>query len=406
MLPLIGGKPFERASNTICPSNIAKEKILQGINIEPSVAATRFSPSFDAMYCDFPHEPWTVDRFANLYGNDDASVLCNTFNTELVLGQRTYLEEKCFVSLSEPRVQQCLKLYYSLQCTVGCPAYGQPARFTSLCSDVCDTLEQACGFHLFINVPNAPTFLMCLNDAARIVGFGIPYSCSAPGDLDCSRPDLTPMSGKFERDYCFYGDPARCSGSDCKVSKSDTWGIYDLCGAKRDTSDQAAEVSTQSSDLHDSLEKAMRPLMGNLPIELRPQVEATLAKLKNELPEMAAKRSVEAAAVPWCLDVLGNQVTGPLASFVVYPFKIDALPTQNGRPCDRVITFDFFGGRVDGVRALGGSSQCAYDYGVCYGVGVYQIEALGGFGLPTLCDSFAESWSDNPLTITRPRCVL
>jgi len=234
------GEPFERALNTLCPApDVAHERMLR----EPKsdiLDELVFSPSFAPHYCGFSRDSWTVDRFANVVGSRDPETICELFNTKLYLGQRGDIEDNCRVDLSVPKVQACLALFHSFQCSAGCPEYGVPARFNKLCASECRTLRQFCDFEISQGSSKRTnlgirTLYDCLVEIASDSG-GILYECVDEGDNDCDKLPRIPASGQFEHDYCFWGDQSRCTHShDCQLKdKTNNWGVFanncECCG--------------------------------------------------------------------------------------------------------------------------------------------------------------------------------
>jgi len=207
----------------LCPANPAKEPMY--INRDATAGEgsssqeTFWSPSFDAMYCDFPREPWTIDRTSNPFGNYDPRGNCYRVNNQLAVGQLNDIleclappQKKRDVSETEGQVlgdrlslkqKECIRLYQSYLCTSSCPEYGVAMDFNYLCHDYCDRLWQHCDEAL----------LGCLYRSQPL-----PFeSCAPKEDSHCFRPNLIPVGHKFEHDLCFYGDTKECSTTDCVV---------------------------------------------------------------------------------------------------------------------------------------------------------------------------------------------
>jgi len=131
------------------------------------------------------------------------------------------VESACNVDLSVPRNQECLKLWQSYSCTIGCPQYGEPARFSKICYDDVRRLREAC------DAPageQGSTFFDCLSEISFI-----PFDWVDENEKDCYSitPHLIPASGQFEHDYCFFGDKSRCESiQDCVVKERATIGWF------------------------------------------------------------------------------------------------------------------------------------------------------------------------------------
>jgi len=200
-----------------CPDDPAKEPHYHGTFAENNIGAhfaRDWSPSFDSEYCDFPEQPWVVDRTSVAGGWLNPAEGCRRVNNQLAVGQRGKIEECLFGTPPSygglghkkltVRQEECIRLYQSYLCTFSCPHYGDAWNKNFVCKDYCDRLNQVCGSEL----------LSCLRH-----GQYIPMSCIEPTPTTpCSRPELVPASGKFEYDLCFYGDPRRCADKDCEVT--------------------------------------------------------------------------------------------------------------------------------------------------------------------------------------------
>jgi len=130
------------------------------------------------------------------------------------------VELYCSVDLSIPRNQECLKLFQSFACTLGCPEYGVPAQFDNICYEDVQRLWDVCdGRSVYYG-----SFYNCLEQ----LGY-FPYDYAEAGVEDCyhvNAQNLIPASDKFAHDYCLFGDPARCySAEDCQLTVNPNYGF-------------------------------------------------------------------------------------------------------------------------------------------------------------------------------------
>jgi len=170
-------------------------------------------------YCEFPSEPWAIDRSVSYSDNDVASWGCHKINLHLGWGNRLDVINECGVDLDIQLNQECLKLFQSFECTVACPKYGHPADFYNICFEDWHRLYQVCSNP----VSEYETFYDCL-ESNSLVGFY--YDDIDEKDCYHITPDLIPASSKFEHDLCFFGDAERCSSEDCQVKERTTLGWY------------------------------------------------------------------------------------------------------------------------------------------------------------------------------------
>jgi len=192
----VDGSPYE-PEHHVCPDpTLIKEPFLQTQTAKKEEG--KWTSFYNSHFCDFPSDPWPVDRTANpaASGQD-----CYRANNLLGLGSRvSILQALGQQKFTGPQIE-CLRLTQGLLCTSNCPAYGVPVDFTSVCSDICERIELVC-------------------DAAMKNYFsksGISRTnvvCAAPNEA-CSRPVEIPASDRWEHEQCFFGDPSRCKSEDC-----------------------------------------------------------------------------------------------------------------------------------------------------------------------------------------------
>jgi len=131
------------------------------------------------------------------------------------------VQYNCDIDLDVPRNQECLKLYQSFACTVGCPEYGVPAEFDNICYEDIKRLWDVCDD----DSGNYDTFYDCLSDNGYF-----PYDYADEGEEDChhmNAQNLIPASDQFAHDYCFFGDPERCNDiQDCVVKLNPQYGYW------------------------------------------------------------------------------------------------------------------------------------------------------------------------------------
>jgi len=367
-------------SKTLCPAIPYQERKLRGTQISTE-DELRFSPSFDKHYCEFPKQPWTVDRFSNIFSNNDPARLCNIFNDQLFLGQRNDVEEACGVSLSNIRVQACMEKFQSFQCTTACPEYGQNVRFSRICHEDCDALVQVCNIPSLcgpgaskkrdgsqVPPPCTSTLDHCLSNLARANG-GVAYSCVVTGDLkDCDSPNWIPASGQYEHDYCFFGDPKRCNGNDCQIKVSPSWGTFyanncPCCEGDpidgwspiyNQNGDQVGVGGTNRSNFCESNTSHPYPAISTAPTCVH------------------SNRQAFAAFNNWITDTEDIWLE---YDRVAVAFDIVKENEGKGRDCEEVAKTALLGMAVARGNLVGPvSASCGNEFGVLKCVGTYEVE--------------------------------
>jgi len=235
--------------NHLCPADPehSTEPIFHGsqVNIPEESLHTGFlAPHF----CDFPKDPWAIDRTVNYYGETPVKN-CHDFNYHTYLGDRSTVEDTCKVDLDVPRNQECLKLIQSFQCTSACPEYGHPARYNKVCYEDCQRVEDTCNNVALCSNGNPCPFFDCIAENAVLQ-----WECAARDDKDCYHitPDLIPASSKFESEYCLGGfTHGECNRVDCKVLARATVGYFgdhcDCCGRHNDVTYGITWLETQTA---------------------------------------------------------------------------------------------------------------------------------------------------------------
>jgi hypothetical protein len=114
---------------------------LKGTGLSSAHIESSFSFSFESKFCDFPIEPYHVDRFANAPSltayNRLSSTPCYVANTQfgLIPGAKTSAELKALIQskcrsnidpLATESGRQCMRLMQSAYCSASCPPYGEP----------------------------------------------------------------------------------------------------------------------------------------------------------------------------------------------------------------------------------------------------------------------------------------
>jgi hypothetical protein len=143
--------------NHNCPSNPLAEPKLNGKSLSAKHREHSFSFAFDSQFCDFPTEPWFVDKWSNAPALTaftlTSSSPCSLVNTHFGLfpGAKTkedmleLVDENCRTDtnpLASGRGRECMRLMQSAYCSANCPAYGSPRGRP--CFDW-DNLFRACG---------------------------------------------------------------------------------------------------------------------------------------------------------------------------------------------------------------------------------------------------------------------
>jgi len=207
-------------ANHLCPADpIKTEPVFKGSRVTIP-AETKHTGFFESKYCEFPEQPWAIDRTVNYYF-DDPTQFCHDFNFHQRYGGRQSVEYNCDIDLDVPRNQECLKLYQSFACTIGCPEYGVPAEFDNICYEDAKRLWDVCDD----DSGDYDTFYDCLSDYGYF-----PYDYADEGEEDCyhlTAQNLIPASSEFAHDYCFFGDPERCNDvRDCQVQLNPVYGYW------------------------------------------------------------------------------------------------------------------------------------------------------------------------------------
>jgi hypothetical protein len=154
---LSNGKLSSQSANVTCPVDPATEFPFRGHRTRAS-STTIFSQASDTFYCDFPHEPYFVDRTALAFnGHQCSSVNYNISSTYGVRLSIAHFADRCFNRQEAPLTelqQQCIRDFASIACTISCPAYNVAALgFTD---QSCSLLQSSCGPWMLDAPANCP----------------------------------------------------------------------------------------------------------------------------------------------------------------------------------------------------------------------------------------------------------
>jgi len=268
-----GGSPSSVTilENTRCPPDYKQEPALRGYGSSPGLSQ-QFTVPFDRNWCNFPVDPWPVDRsylaiehFDTTFdldgGQTFSSVACGSANDpvnvpfilalpQLFTGNPKYWDLTSVInvvnSVKDPRsigfdvtshlvgrIVNCLGLIQSSLCSGLCPKYGGLYSI-SICQSAIDKFNQQC----------AGVFHMAAGSETPLPGYIIALGSNDPNLLafeqvfgahfTCIDPFTVPASDKFFLDNglvnacSHYGPPyVKSCGGQCTVIYTDP----NNCGA-------------------------------------------------------------------------------------------------------------------------------------------------------------------------------
>jgi hypothetical protein len=155
-------------------------------------------------YCDFPEEPWVVDRtlyfvFADDMVNNGINDFCSSVNSRSLARMGLGTIPRC--AMDSEFDKECMRLWGSLLCTTRCPEYGRAVM--GFCENSYKYLQNICSKSDIVG--------RCVPDSSVLEPYVV-------GDesLIASCQDMfeIPVTHTFMEDYGFFRP---CEATDCEI---------------------------------------------------------------------------------------------------------------------------------------------------------------------------------------------
>eukprot|EP01128_Nolandella_sp_AFSM9_P010359 TRINITY_DN713_c0_g1_i1.p1 TRINITY_DN713_c0_g1~~TRINITY_DN713_c0_g1_i1.p1 ORF type:complete len:359 (+),score=37.65 TRINITY_DN713_c0_g1_i1:229-1305(+) len=194
-------------SLSACSESYLEESFLSivGSDAASNIIRESRSHAHSIGYCDFPEEPWVVDRTSYLQleqvVHGSSIDVCESVNSPLLHQLGRGALPGCTLENDYDKV--CLSLWLSMLCTSRCPQYGRPT--SGFCKEDYALLESACS--------QASIVGRCVPPAELVEDAFIGDSADGQVQLCSSAFEIAPTD-LFEADFGFFQP---CEPSDCHV---------------------------------------------------------------------------------------------------------------------------------------------------------------------------------------------